>query len=162
MFHSFSIVEPVFPPFSADLPTFNNTNPTEITPNKGSTVTITCQAKANPPPTSITWYKDDVPLSITGRYSGGTLSNPDLIIANLNGSESGSYYCGITNGLGSRNNTPTDVDVQCECHYHTVLVFMNVCMYSHCYARLLQLLLSNLLLGIIEWMNKGSQTNAYP
>ncbi|XP_070202021.1 hemicentin-1-like isoform X2 [Littorina saxatilis] len=94
------------------LPTFNNTNPTEITPNKGSTVTITCQAKANPPPTSITWYKDDVPLSITGRYSGGTLSNPDLIIANLNGSESGSYYCGITNGLGSRNNTPTDVDVQ--------------------------------------------------
>ena len=88
---------------------------TQYTKLKGETVTLACPASASPAPTTVVWYKDNVQLTVTGRYSGGTLSTPALTISSLTGTDSGDFFCRVTNSLGTADSSNMNLDVQCEC-----------------------------------------------
>ena len=78
-------------------------------------MTLGCPVSANPAATAVVWYKDNAQLTVTGRYSGGTLSTPDLTISGLSGSDTGRYFCRVTNSLGTTDSSNINVDVQCKC-----------------------------------------------
>ncbi|KAK7459750.1 hypothetical protein BaRGS_00038933 [Batillaria attramentaria] len=82
--------------------------------NKGEFVTLQCAVTANPAPTSITWYANNVPITIAGsggKYSGGSVNNPDLTIYFLAGTDTADYYCRVNNSVGTANGPPIRVNV---------------------------------------------------
>ncbi|XP_059226041.1 cell adhesion molecule Dscam2 isoform X4 [Stomoxys calcitrans] len=63
-----------------------------------STVTLACTAVGKP---KREWFKADVPLRQGGLQSTQLLDSGDLIISNLQVSDSGNYSCQVDNGIGS-------------------------------------------------------------
>ncbi|XP_063416377.1 titin-like [Mytilus trossulus] len=69
---------------------------TLYSPKKKETVTL--QVIVVGKPSKISWYKDDQLITISNRYSDGTVSSPSLTITNVKLSDGGAYVCEITNG----------------------------------------------------------------
>lgn len=77
---------------------------------EGSSVTLLCRSRANPPVTNYTWYKDDEEDK-----------EPGLILA-INGvdpSHSGDYYCAAKNELGEDTSAAIQLDIQCKFILHS-------------------------------------------
>ncbi|XP_052093032.1 hemicentin-1-like [Mytilus californianus] len=66
-------------------------------PAETETVTLACIVTAGNP-TEITWKMNNDPLTISGKMSGGTISNPALRISNVAMSDAGNYICEATDG----------------------------------------------------------------
>nr|ATL23495.1 egg surface protein-1 [Mytilus edulis] len=66
-------------------------------PAETETVTLACIVTAGNP-TGISWKHDNVNVIISGKMSGGTISNPALRISNVDMSDAGTYVCEATDG----------------------------------------------------------------
>ena len=93
---------------------------------------------ANPAVTSLQWRKHvssnvytDLDVT-TSKYSGGTVSSPDLQINSLSSSDVGNYVVVATNSLGSSQSVDITVDVSCELCV-CVCVCVCVCMCARPY-----------------------------
>ncbi|XP_076457420.1 B-cell receptor CD22-like [Babylonia areolata] len=72
----------------------------------GSQITLDCSASATPAVTSVTWYKDGVPVNMAdSRFSGATPALPSLTIVQVQRTDAGDYVCGATNSIGSSNSS---------------------------------------------------------
>ncbi|XP_052103246.1 hemicentin-1-like [Mytilus californianus] len=84
--------------------------------NYGNTATIECNAVATPTETSISWQKiqNSLPSTvvISGRYQGGTVSSPNLIITDVDNTDEAFYICFATNSVGTGQSSQTYLDVQ--------------------------------------------------
>nr|XP_033958114.1 hemicentin-1-like [Pseudochaenichthys georgianus] len=70
---------------------------------EGSSVSLLCKSRANPPVTNYTWYKDDEEEKEAGS---------SLVINNVEPSSSGDYYCAAKNEHGDQNSTLIRLDIQ--------------------------------------------------
>ncbi|XP_033975688.1 myelin-associated glycoprotein-like [Trematomus bernacchii] len=70
---------------------------------EGSSVSLLCKSRANPPVTNYTWYKGDEEEKDVGSI---------LILNNVKPSNSGDYYCIAKNEHGDQNSTLIRLDIQ--------------------------------------------------
>lgn len=83
----------------------------------GSAVTLECQIKSDPPHNSVQWQRvlEGVPqnldVSNSIKYVGGTSNTPSLTIQNVADSDEGNYICTATNAMGTGSSSQTNVDV---------------------------------------------------
>ncbi|XP_054477733.1 B-cell receptor CD22-like isoform X2 [Anoplopoma fimbria] len=70
---------------------------------EGSSVSLLCRSRANPPVTKYTWFKDD---------KEDKESQSSLVINGVDRSHSGDYRCVAINELGEEVSEPTQLDVQ--------------------------------------------------
>ncbi|XP_071062048.1 myelin-associated glycoprotein-like [Pseudochaenichthys georgianus] len=70
---------------------------------EGSSVSLLCKSRANPPVTNYTWYKDDEEEKEAGS---------SLVLNNVEPSSSGDYYCAAKNEHGDQNSTLIRLDIQ--------------------------------------------------
>ncbi|XP_070768791.1 myelin-associated glycoprotein-like [Enoplosus armatus] len=70
---------------------------------EGSSVTLSCSSRANPPVTNYTWYKDDEEDKEPGSI---------LVIHGVDPSHSGDYHCAAKNELGEETSAPIQLDIQ--------------------------------------------------
>ncbi|XP_041372553.1 hemicentin-1-like [Gigantopelta aegis] len=72
-----------------------------LSANEGdASLTISCVIDANPPVTSVSWRKNLNVLDLltpAGKYSGGTVASPSLVIRNVEVSDGGNYVCSAQN-----------------------------------------------------------------
>ncbi|XP_062602416.1 phosphatidylinositol phosphatase PTPRQ-like [Saccostrea cucullata] len=75
-----------------------------------STITIPCLvtiSSDSPPLLGITWLKNGRSINITGnfrKYNGGSLSNPNITIHNVDSKDQGNYYCEAWNAIGKSSS----------------------------------------------------------
>ena len=69
------------------------------TVEEGEDLLMTCQVKANPPPHSVQWYKDNQSISLPSK-------NLTLQLKSVNKESSGSYFCKASNLEGSESSPP--------------------------------------------------------
>jgi len=72
---------------------------------EGSSVSLLCKSRANPPVTNYTWYKGDEEEKEAGS---------SLVLNNVKPSSSGDYYCEAKNEHGDQNSTLIRLDIQCK------------------------------------------------
>nr|XP_054596945.1 sialic acid-binding Ig-like lectin 10 isoform X1 [Nothobranchius furzeri] len=70
---------------------------------EGSSVSLLCRTRSNPPVTNYTWYKDDYVVQEAG---------PVLSIDRIDPSYSGSYQCMARNDLGEETSAKIQLNVQ--------------------------------------------------
>ncbi|XP_033968707.1 myelin-associated glycoprotein-like isoform X1 [Trematomus bernacchii] len=70
---------------------------------EGSSVSLLCNSRANPPVTNYTWYKGDEEEKEAGS---------SLVLNNVKPSSSGDYYCVAENEHGDQNSTLIRLDIQ--------------------------------------------------
>ena len=81
----------------------------------GTTATLVCDVRASPSATAVFWNKDGALIDRTsGRYSGGTVASPSLVISAVVKGDTGYYTCGGTNGIGSTTGDKIYLLVRCE------------------------------------------------
>lgn len=76
---------------------------------EGSSVSLLCRSRSNPPVTNYTWYRGDEVDQEAG---------PVLSIDGADPSHSGEYHCTATNDLGEETSAAIQLDVQCEFTQH--------------------------------------------
>lgn len=79
-------------------------------PTEGDTVTLVCQVTAGTP-TGIRWYKNNQPITVSGRFSGSQVGGPSLTISNVNIADGGNYLCEATDGAVTVNTNTIQVTV---------------------------------------------------
>ncbi|XP_033968696.1 B-cell receptor CD22-like isoform X2 [Trematomus bernacchii] len=70
---------------------------------EGSSVSLLCKSRANPPVTNYTWYKGDEEEKEAGS---------SLVLNDVKPSSSGDYYCAAINEHGDQNSTLIRLDIQ--------------------------------------------------
>ncbi|XP_033968694.1 myelin-associated glycoprotein-like [Trematomus bernacchii] len=70
---------------------------------EGSSVSLLCKSRANPPVTNYTWYKGDEEEKEAGS---------SLVLNDVKPSSSGDYYCAAKNDHGDQNSTLIRLDIQ--------------------------------------------------
>ncbi|XP_062578447.1 uncharacterized protein LOC134240372 [Saccostrea cucullata] len=79
-------------------------------------VTFLCKVyltEGSPEVTKIVWTKDKQNLDISGsggKYDGGSIADPSLVIHNVNVYDAGVYQCCVTNAVGSMLSNPIYLD----------------------------------------------------
>lgn len=74
----------------------------------GHDVTLICNVSSTyPPVASVTWEFNGARIDTQsgGRYQGGNITTPSLLIINLQSTDLGSYSCFVTNLYSSNNVT---------------------------------------------------------
>lgn len=79
-------------------------------PTEGDTVTLVCQV-TDGTPTAIRWYRNNQPITVSGRFSGSQVGGPSLTISNINTADGGTYLCEATDGSATVNTQPITVSV---------------------------------------------------
>ncbi|KAM9309036.1 myelin-associated glycoprotein-like isoform 2-T3 [Pholidichthys leucotaenia] len=69
----------------------------------GTSVSLLCSSRSNPPVTNYTWYRDDEEARELRQM---------LVIDPVDPSHSGDYYCAAKNDLGEENSTTIQLDVE--------------------------------------------------
>ena len=72
-------------------------------PAEGSSVKLTCSSDANPPVHNYSWYKRTGPPGSSSLVQVG--SGQVLLLASLQPSHTGLYFCHTRNSLGENNST---------------------------------------------------------
>uniref|UniRef100_A0A3Q1FSX4 Ig-like domain-containing protein n=1 Tax=Acanthochromis polyacanthus TaxID=80966 RepID=A0A3Q1FSX4_9TELE len=72
---------------------------------EGSSVSLLCKSRSNPPVTNYTWYRDDEVDEESG---------PILVIGGVDPSHSGNYHCAAKNDLGEETSATIQLDIQCN------------------------------------------------
>ncbi|KAM9310706.1 myelin-associated glycoprotein-like [Pholidichthys leucotaenia] len=70
---------------------------------EGSSVSLLCSSRSNPPVTNYTWYRDNEEARELGQM---------LVIDPVDPSHSGDYHCAAKNDLGEENSTTIQLDIQ--------------------------------------------------
>ncbi|XP_062568952.1 uncharacterized protein LOC134231070 [Saccostrea cucullata] len=69
--------------------------------------------EGSPEVTKIFWTKDKQNLDISGsggKYAGGSIADPSLVIHNVNVNDAGEYQCCVSNAVGSMLSYPIHLD----------------------------------------------------
>ena len=94
---------------------------------QGEDVRMTCNIEAHPPPHSVTWLKDNLPVSVSG--SRVIVSNLTLLLKSVNRHETGNYTCKASNSEGSETSKSQTLTVLfppvCEDQPRTVRVALH-------------------------------------
>ncbi|XP_033758139.1 hemicentin-1-like [Pecten maximus] len=83
----------------------------------GQSITLTCTVSASPAVNSLSWKKirggvtTTITTSGSNKYSGATVNNPSLTIANTDDTDEGYYYCGATNAVGTSESSQSYLSV---------------------------------------------------
>ena len=95
-------------------------SPSSTTTNESATVVLSCEVEGKPKPI-VTWFKDGVAVNTSdSRISATHLgsdgrSESNLTIVNAHRSDSGSYHCRASNGIGAiANSSPAILTVNCK------------------------------------------------
>lgn len=72
---------------------------------EGSSATLFCSSRANPPVTNYTWYKDAEEDKEPG---------PNLVINSIELSHHGDYHCEAKNDLGEETSATIQLDIECK------------------------------------------------
>lgn len=83
----------------------NSTGPTL----EGSSVSLFCRSRANPPVANYTWYKDNEEDGEDGSI---------LFLSSVNTSHNGDYHCEAKNALGDESSATIQLDIQCKLISH--------------------------------------------
>ena len=86
--------------------------PSDVVIAPGSEHTLTCTVIPSTP-NVITWYRDDVQVTLGGRFNsrnGGT----ELVISGVQRSDSGRYACEASNSEGSLRSLGAAIQVACK------------------------------------------------
>ncbi|XP_023132006.3 myelin-associated glycoprotein-like [Amphiprion ocellaris] len=70
---------------------------------EGSSVSLLCKSRSNPPVTNYTWFRDDEVDEESG---------PILVIGGVDPSHSGNYHCAAKNDLGEETSAVIQLDIQ--------------------------------------------------
>ncbi|XP_069559850.1 B-cell receptor CD22-like [Brachyistius frenatus] len=70
---------------------------------EGSSVSLSCNSRSNPPVTNYTWYRGDEEDEETG---------PTLALEGVDPGHSGGYHCAAKNDLGEESSAAVQLDVQ--------------------------------------------------
>lgn len=86
--------------------------------NFGDPITIPCNVTAVPIATNISWVKTSSGVSVTldlagqpSKYSGATVSNPNLTISSTDLTDEGNYVCSASNIVGTGSSNAAFLDV---------------------------------------------------
>lgn len=71
---------------------------------EGSSVSLSCSSRANPPVTNFTWYRGDEEEEERGQT---------LVLNNLDLAHSIDYHCQAKNDLGEEDSATIQLDIQC-------------------------------------------------
>ncbi|XP_069133480.1 hemicentin-1-like isoform X12 [Argopecten irradians] len=93
-----------------------NIQQASYTVNTGSTATLVCTVTATPNANSVTWRRtiNGVSTAITingGKYTGGSVNSPSLVIYSTTSSDIGFYTCEASNAVGTGTSADTYLDV---------------------------------------------------
>lgn len=77
---------------------------------EGSSVSLLCKSRANPPVTNYTWYKDDKEVMEPGS---------SLVMIGVDPSHSGEYHCAAKSELGEEVSAQIQLDIQCKFIFHS-------------------------------------------
>ena len=85
-----------------------------VTKTEGDYIVLPCNATGNPVPT-ISWTRNGYPLdrNVNARISFSGRKQ-QLIITNVNRTDSGEYRCVASSSLGNDASNASQVDIQCE------------------------------------------------
>ena len=85
-----------------------------VTKTEGDYIVLPCNATGNPVPT-ISWTRNGYPLdrNVNARISFSGRKQ-QLIITNVNRTDSGEYRCVASSSLGNDTSNASQVDIQCE------------------------------------------------
>ena len=99
-------------------------HPESQTKTEGENVTFSCNATGNPVPT-ISWTRNGsyIETSDNSRISFSA-NKIQLIITNLNRTESGEYLCVANNSVGNDISNTATLDVQCK--YSVLFYFIEI------------------------------------
>lgn len=88
---------------------------------EGSSVSLLCKSRSNPPVSNYTWYRGDEVDTETG---------PTVVIDDVDPSHSGDYRCSVKNDLGEHTSAKIQLDIQCEFIKQQTCLYavMNVCL----------------------------------
>uniref|UniRef100_A0A672FE41 Ig-like domain-containing protein n=1 Tax=Salarias fasciatus TaxID=181472 RepID=A0A672FE41_SALFA len=78
---------------------------------EGSSVSLLCRSRSNPPVTNYTWFRGEEEDKEPGSV---------LVLTGVDASHSGDYRCTAKNQLGEETSAPVRLDVQCESIQHRV------------------------------------------
>lgn len=78
------------------------------------TKTVTLKVNVVGKTSQVTWYKNNKPLTMINRYSGGDVATPDLTLSKVELSDGGEYVCEITNGNETTRTSIIKVSPRCE------------------------------------------------
>ena len=87
-----------------------------ITSTQPLSTTLQCDVDAFPAITALSWYKGGQLLdtSDSSRYSGATIGFPSLTIASVSAQDAGSYYCVVSNSVGTSISGTIVLTVNCK------------------------------------------------
>ncbi|XP_069115359.1 hemicentin-1-like isoform X2 [Argopecten irradians] len=83
----------------------------------GQSITLTCTVSASPAINALVWKKirggvtTTISTSGNNKYSGATINNPSLTIANSADTDEGYYYCEATNAVGTSDSSQSYLSV---------------------------------------------------
>lgn len=72
---------------------------------EGTSVSLLCRSRSNPPVTNYTWYRADEEVNEPGSV---------LVIHHVDLSHGGDYHCTAKNELGEETSASAHLDVQCK------------------------------------------------
>uniref|UniRef100_A0A672FKJ3 Ig-like domain-containing protein n=1 Tax=Salarias fasciatus TaxID=181472 RepID=A0A672FKJ3_SALFA len=78
---------------------------------EGSSVSLLCRSRSNPPVTNYTWFRGEEEDKEPGSV---------LVLTGVDASHSGDYRCTAKNQLGEETSAPVRLDVQCESIQHRI------------------------------------------
>lgn len=93
---------------------------------EGSSVSLLCRSRANPPVTNYTWYKDD---------QEDKEHESSLVINGVDPSDSGVYHCAVKSELGEETSEQIQLDIQCKCFFYRFTqenCMFPVCIWLYC------------------------------
>lgn len=86
--------------------------------NFGDPITIPCNVTAVPIATNVSWVKTSNGVTVTvdltsqpSKYSGSTVSNPNLTISSTDLTDEGNYVCSASNIVGTGSSNAAFLDV---------------------------------------------------
>ena len=113
--------------FLSDLPIVT-VAPLTYNGNIGGSVTLGCQAVANPAATNVYWIKsknsqDTTIGSTTSKYSFST-NHPSLTINSLSSDDDATYVCYATNSIGTGNSQAASLNVIGSKYYKIMIILL--------------------------------------
>ena len=99
-----------------------------MTTTEGSNLTLSCNATGNPVPT-ISWSRDGSLVNTGGRISFLD-DKKQLIITNVDRTDSGKYRCVVENSVGNDTSDAATLNVQCK--FNISLFFSSTKQLEYC------------------------------
>ncbi|XP_061186540.1 hemicentin-1-like [Saccostrea echinata] len=138
-------------------------NSTSYTVNKNDDVILSVYVYANPDLLSMSWQRsssyynfNDVNMTSDGKYDGGSLDSPSLIIRNVSMEDNGYYRLNVSNADGTTISSSIYMNV--NIHRPTISVYWNYSVYAGENVTLQTSITSSLIVTNVTWERRNIST----